>query len=124
MSFSEKFGQLSCLFWGQDLVLVYIYIFNTFLPYDKRFSFKQLPNKSSQKKSIWFINGDTVSACACARVEGKGADLKQYVWTVVNCHYESSNTDVIWNPREAQQGQRGCVMDHLFFKVLQTSWLS
>lgn len=62
------------------------------------------------------MTGVTVSAC----VEAKDADLQQYVRTVVNCHDQSSNADVIRNPREAQQGQRGCVMDHLFFKVLQT----
>lgn len=48
------------------------------------------------------------------------ADLQQYVGTVMNRHYESSNADVVWNPREAQQSQRGCVMNHLFLKVLQT----
>lgn len=60
--------------------------------------------------------------CLYLRIlEGEGADLQQDVRTVVNCHHQSSNTDVIGNPREAEQGQRGCVMDHLFFKVLQTS---
>lgn len=54
-------------------------------------------------------------------MEVKGADLQQDVRTVVNCHDEGSNADVIWNPREAQQGERGCVMDHLFLKVLQAS---
>lgn len=48
------------------------------------------------------------------------ADLQQYVGTVMNCHYESSNADIVWNPREAQQSQSGCVMNHLFLKVLQT----
>lgn len=47
-----------CLYYIQYNIVLHC----TFLQYSKHISFKQLPNnKSSQKKSIWLINGDTVS---------------------------------------------------------------
>lgn len=45
-------------------------------------------------------------------------DLQQYVRAVMDRHHNGSNTDVVWNPGEAQKNQRGHMMNHLLFEVL------
>lgn len=38
----------------------------------------------------------------------------------MNSHNNGSNADVIGNPRETQENQSGCMMNHLLFEVLHT----
>lgn len=60
----------------------------------------------SQKQDLTCLSGATCT------------DLQQYVSAVVKRHHDGSNTDVVWNPGEAQKSQRGCMMNHLLFEVL------